>query len=53
MSWESAKKEALRWVDSLNLPTKSMQGQTVDLTEQAKTLTMEPRYRAMVIDADI
>lgn len=51
MSWDSAKRDAQRWVDNLNLPTRSMQGQTVDLTAQSKTLRGEPKYRAMVIDA--
>ena len=51
MSWERAKREAQRWVDGLNLPTKSMQGQTVDLTEQARSLNFEPKFRVMVIRA--
>ncbi len=51
MSWERAKKEAQRWVDGLNLPTKSMQGQTVDLPEQARGLTFEPKFRLMVVRA--
>ena len=51
MSWTTAKRDAQHWVDGLNLPTRSMQGQTVDLTEQAKLLKFEPKYRAMVIDA--
>jgi hypothetical protein len=51
MSWEQAKKDAQRWVDGLNLPTKKMRGETIDLTEQAKTLKHEPHYRAMVLDA--
>ena len=51
MSWESAKKDARLWVDRLNLPTRSMQGQTIDLTEQGKLLKFEPKYKAMVLDA--
>ncbi len=51
MSWDRAQKEAQRWVDSLNLATKSMQGQSVDLTEQAKSLKFEPKFRVMVIRA--
>ena len=35
----------------MNLPTKSMQGKTVDLTEQARALTFEPKFRVMVIRA--
>lgn len=51
MSWERAKKEAQRWVDGLNLPTRSLRGQTVDLSEQAKSLKFEAKFRIMVIRA--
>ena len=54
MSWERAQKDARRWVDSLNLPTRSLKGQTLDLTAQAEVLAktyLEPKYRTMVIRA--
>lgn len=38
-------------MDSLNVPTKSLQGKSIDLTEQAKALNFEPKFRAMVIQA--
>ncbi len=56
MSWERAQKEARRWVDSLNLPTKSLKGKTVDLTTQAQALARtfpEPKFRVMVIRAAV
>ena len=51
VSWERAQKEARRWVDGLNLPTRSMQGQSVDLSAQARKLAFEPRFKVMVIRA--
>ena len=38
-------------MDTLNLPTKKLKGQTIDLNEQAKTLRFEAKFRAMVIRA--
>lgn len=51
MSWERAQKEARRWVDGLNLPTRFMQGKTVDLTAQAAALKLEPKFKLMVLRA--
>ena len=51
MSWERAKKEARSWVDGLNLPTRRLRGQKIDLNEQAKTLRFEAKFRTMVIRA--
>ncbi len=51
MSWKRAQQEAQRWVDGLNLPTKSMQGQSIDLNEQAKALRFEAKFKLMVIRA--
>lgn len=50
MSWKDAQKEAQRWVDGLNLP-REMQGKFIDLTEQAKTIGHESKFRAMVARA--
>ena len=51
MSWQSARKEAQRWLDTLNLPTKQLRGQTINLSAQAAGLRGEPKYLAMVIRA--
>ena len=51
MSWERAKKEARLWVDGLNLPTDTLRGKSVDLSEQVKALKFEPKFRVMVIRA--
>ena len=50
------KKDARRWVDFLNLPTRSLRGKSVDLSAQAEALAwtyQEPKYRTMVIRAAI
>ena len=52
MSWADAKKEARRWVDSLNLPTKSMRGKQIDLNARTAGLAhYEAKYRTMIIRA--
>lgn len=51
MSWQSARKEAQRWLDTLNLPTKQMRGQTINLSAQAANLRGEAKYVAMIIRA--
>lgn len=51
MSWERAQREAKRWIDSLNVPTKRLQGQSFDLTPHAAALAFEPRFKGMVIEA--
>ena len=52
MSWAGAKKDARRWVDSLNLPTKSVPGKQIDLNEQAKSLLRyDAKYRTIIIRA--
>ena len=54
LSWENAQKDARRWVDSLNIPTRSLKGKAVDLTTQALALAKvypEPKYRTMIIRA--
>ncbi len=51
MSNAHAQRDALRWIDSLNIPTRSLQGKSVNLTIQAQALKHEPKYKAMVIQA--
>jgi hypothetical protein len=51
VSWDRAQTEARRWIDGLNLPTKSLKGKSINLTEQAKTLKHDPKYKAMVLEA--
>ncbi len=51
MSWQRARKEAQRWIDTLNLATRQMKGQKIDLNTRAADLRMEPKFRAMVIRA--
>ena len=51
MSWRSAKKEAQRWLDTLNLQTKALRGQRIDLNAQAASLRFEAKFRTMVIRA--
>ncbi len=51
MSWQGARKDAQQWLDTLQLPTNKLKGQTIDLTEQAKALRGEPRYVAMILKA--
>ena len=50
LSWRDAQKEAQSWVDRLQLP-KETRGKFIDLTEQAKALRYEVKFRAMVIRA--
>ena len=51
MSWADAQKEARRWIDSLNIPTRSLKGKSINLTEQVKKLKHEPVYKRMVTQA--
>ena len=51
MSWQQARKDAQRWLDTLNLPTKSMRGQTINLNAQAASLRGEAKYVVMIIRA--
>ena len=53
MSWQEARDAAQRWLDPLNLPTKSMRGQRIDLNKHAAKLRHDPKFRAMVIRAAI
>ena len=56
LSWDRAQTAARRWVDSLNIATRSLKGQTVDLTPQAPALAKlypEPKFRTMVIRAAV
>ena len=51
MSWQNARKDAQRWLDTLQLQTSSLKGQKINLTEQAKSLRGEPKYIAMIVEA--
>lgn len=51
MSWERAQREAKRWIDGLNIPTRQLQGQSFDLTPHAASLAFEPKFKSMVITA--
>ena len=51
MSWQEARKAAQLWLDTLNLPTRQMRGQRIDLNPQAAKLRHEAKFRAMVIRA--
>ncbi len=51
MSWQAARKEAQRWLDTLNLQTRSLKGQKINLSEQAKGLRGEAKFIAMIIRA--
>lgn len=51
MSWQKARKDAQRWLDTLQLQTSKLKGQKIDLTVQARSLRGEPLYVAMMIEA--
>ena len=50
LSWNDAVEEAGKWLGSLRLG-RVLDGQTIDLTEAAKTLQCEGRFREMVFEA--
>ena len=50
LSWKSAVKAASQWLGSLDLPN-NLQGQAIDLSEQAKVLPLEGEFRRMVLEA--
>ena len=51
MSWDDAQREARRWIDGLNIPSKSLQGKSINLSMEAAELKFEPKFRTMVIRA--
>lgn len=51
MSWQGARKDAQRWLDTLQLQTGKLKGQKIDLTVQARSLRGEPHYVAMILKA--
>jgi hypothetical protein len=50
LSWPDAVEEAGKWLGSLRLG-RVLDGKTIDLTEAAKTLAFEGRFRQMVFEA--
>ena len=50
LSWEDAVEEAGKWLGSLHLG-RVLDGQTIDLTEAAKTLPFEGRFREMIFES--
>jgi hypothetical protein len=50
LSWNDAVEEAGKWIGSLHLG-RVLDGKTIDLTEAAKTLPFEGRFRMMVFEA--
>ncbi|MBV9657198.1 MAG: hypothetical protein JO295_03715 [Verrucomicrobia bacterium] len=50
MSWQKARDEAQRWLDTMQLP-KDLSGRTLDLRESAKALRFSGRFREMVLEA--
>jgi len=50
ISWADAQEEAGKWIGELHLP-RNLDGQTIDLTEHAKTLKFDGRFRRMILDA--
>lgn len=51
MSWQRAKDDAARVIDSMQIPRFARRGGVVDITEAVRKLKFEPKYRSMVIDA--
>jgi hypothetical protein len=50
LSWEDAVEEAGKWLGSLRLG-RVLDGQTIDLTEAAKSLKFEGRFREMIFES--
>jgi hypothetical protein len=50
LSWEDAVEEAGKWLGTLHLG-RNLDGQTIDLTEAAKTLPFEGRFRQMIFES--
>ena len=50
MSWEDARQDAQRWIDTLRLPN-VLTGQTLDLRAAAASLRFTGEYRRMVLEA--
>jgi hypothetical protein len=50
LSWEDAVEEAGKWLGTLHLG-RVLDGQTIDLTEAAKTLPFEGRFRQMIFES--
>jgi hypothetical protein len=50
LSWNDAVEEAGKWIGSLHLG-RVLDGKTIDLTEEAKKLPFEGRFRQMIFVA--
>jgi hypothetical protein len=50
LSWEDAVEEAGKWLGSLRLG-RVLDGQTIDLTEAAKALKFEGRFKQMIFES--
>lgn len=50
LSWEDAVEEAGKWLGTLKLG-RVLDGQTIDLTEVAKSLPFEGRFRQMILES--
>jgi hypothetical protein len=50
VSWEAAVDKAGEWIGTLHLG-RSLDGQTLDLTEAAKALPFQGRFRQMIFES--
>ena len=50
LSWQDAVEEAGKWIGSLRLG-RNLDGKTIDLTEPAKMLEFEGKFREMVLES--
>ena len=50
LSWEDAVEEAGKWIGTLHLK-RNLAGLTIDLTEEAKSLPFEGRFRQMILES--
>lgn len=50
LSWSDAVEEAGKWLGSLHLG-RNLDGKTIDLTDAAKTLPFEGRFREMIFES--
>lgn len=50
LSWEDAVEEAGKWLGSLHLG-RVLDGQTIDLTQPAKTLPFEGHFKEMILES--
>jgi hypothetical protein len=50
MPWKDAKEEAIKWIDSLDLP-QDLTGHSIDLRELGRGLPFEGTFKEMVLRA--